>query len=329
VSKVNLLFVLTAVAAMLLGLHLALIRLGYVLPGMGLAPYHGPVMVVGFLGSLIALERAVALRRGWVYAAPPLLLLGGLMAMFNPTAMLLGAVGALVVVGVFAHLTLKYGHRPQWVVMGLGALMLAAGNLLYALKYPITYVQSYWILFLVFTIAGERLELSILLIPRRGVVSTFYVPVLMATLGAVVGSGPILGISYILFALWLSYYDVAGRNVRGSGLVRFVALNLLLGYVWLFLGGVGWLLGWGYDFRIHSITLGFVFGMIFAHAPIIFPAILGFQFKFRPYLYASTFLLHLSLVVRFLLDKKVGGLLGVIAVLLYFVSMRTLINFRR
>ena len=39
---------------------------------------HGPLMVLGFLGTLIALERAVALRSTLGYAAPALLGLGGL-----------------------------------------------------------------------------------------------------------------------------------------------------------------------------------------------------------------------------------------------------------
>ncbi|MFD2352397.1 hypothetical protein ACFSTC_28630 [Nonomuraea ferruginea] len=31
---------------------------------------HGPLMALGFLGTLISLERAVALRQLWGYAAP-------------------------------------------------------------------------------------------------------------------------------------------------------------------------------------------------------------------------------------------------------------------
>jgi len=32
--------------------------------------FHGPLMVCGFLGTVIGLERAVGLRHGWTYAAP-------------------------------------------------------------------------------------------------------------------------------------------------------------------------------------------------------------------------------------------------------------------
>nr|BFE78121.1 hypothetical protein GCM10020093_007220 [Planobispora longispora] len=37
---------------------------------------HGPLMALGFLGTLISLERAVALRSRWGYAAPALSALG-------------------------------------------------------------------------------------------------------------------------------------------------------------------------------------------------------------------------------------------------------------
>ena len=41
--------------------------------------FHGPLMVCGFLGTVIGLERAVGLRSWWTYAAPLLTGIGGLM----------------------------------------------------------------------------------------------------------------------------------------------------------------------------------------------------------------------------------------------------------
>jgi hypothetical protein len=61
-----------------------------------------------------------------------------------------------------------------------------------------------------------------------------------------------------------------------------MAVCLIAGYVWLAVGGILWLLfaqlfgaGPRYDAMLHSIFLGFVFSMIFAHAPIILPTITG------------------------------------------------------
>jgi len=62
--------------------------------------------------------------------------------------------------------------------------------------------------------------------------------------------------------------------------------------------------------------------MIFAHAPIIFPAVLGGRSRFSPSLYIPVALLHISLIVRFTHDLKAGAILGVISILLYFALMR-------
>ena len=59
-------------ASMLLGLSAALLLLGLPAPitTERLREVHGPLMIVGFLGTLIALERSIALRQAWAYGAP-------------------------------------------------------------------------------------------------------------------------------------------------------------------------------------------------------------------------------------------------------------------
>ena len=47
--------------AMAVGLWTGLVRLGVALPGAGLSELHGALMICGFLGTVISLERAVAL----------------------------------------------------------------------------------------------------------------------------------------------------------------------------------------------------------------------------------------------------------------------------
>ncbi|MEO3785516.1 hypothetical protein ABGB12_19460 [Actinocorallia sp. B10E7] len=65
----------------------ALLGLGVPLPRQAFAAQHGPLMALGFLGTLIALERAVALGRTWGYAAPALGALGAVaLAAFVATA---------------------------------------------------------------------------------------------------------------------------------------------------------------------------------------------------------------------------------------------------
>lgn len=59
-----------------------------------------------------------------------------------------------------------------------------------------------------------------------------------------------------------------------------------------------------YDAMGHTIFLGFVFSMVFAHAPVIVPAVLGVAFPYGRALYAPLALLHVGLAIRLL-----GGLL--------------------
>ncbi|MGH3422548.1 MAG: hypothetical protein ACRDOD_23490, partial [Streptosporangiaceae bacterium] len=76
-----------AVAVVLLigGLWEGLVYLGLPLAAgqRGLHVDHGPLMVLGFLGTLIALERAVALGPAWAYLAPAGAAVGGLAVICN------------------------------------------------------------------------------------------------------------------------------------------------------------------------------------------------------------------------------------------------------
>jgi hypothetical protein len=77
--------------------------------------------------------------------------------------------------------------------------------------------------------------------------------------------------------------------------------------------------------------------MIFGHAPIIFPAILGVKIAFHPLLYAQLALLHLSLLLRVGGDlfnsaaiRKWGGLFNGVALLLFLAGIAiTILRSRR
>ena len=74
-----------AILALLLGLWAGLLRLGWTLPAFpNLALAHGPLMVSGFLGVLIPLERAVAIRQRWMFMVPVLPGLGWMGLLIAP-----------------------------------------------------------------------------------------------------------------------------------------------------------------------------------------------------------------------------------------------------
>ena len=88
--------------------------------------------------------------------------------------------------------------------------------------------------------------------------------------------------------------------------------------------------GTRYDAALHVVFVGFVISMIFGHAPIIFPAILGVPINFQPGFYIHLILLHVSLALRVIADyanwhtlRMWGGLLNEVAILL-FIGMTVL-----
>jgi hypothetical protein len=95
-----------AVVCLLTGLWAALVLLGLAVPpGISSLPEaHGPLMTLGFLGTFISLERAVALGEAWGYLAPAAAGAGGLaVAAGAPSGIgeaLLGC-GGLVLVTIF------------------------------------------------------------------------------------------------------------------------------------------------------------------------------------------------------------------------------------
>ena len=331
-------------AGLLAGLTGALVLLGIPMPAeaAGLGGGHGVLMTLGFLGTLIALERAVALGRWWGYAAPLAAGLGSVAVIAGAPdrfgASLLAVGGAIFVAMYVAfdriERSLHTGVQAVGAVAWLGAgLLLVAG---WSARDAVPWLGA----FLVMTIAGERLELS-RLAQLSARARTWFVA------GAAVFGGGVLltlasrdvgirlgGIGLVWLALWLGRNDLARRTVRIPGVTRFVALSLLVGYVWLALAGACWIIfgaGAGpaaYDAMLHALFLGFAISMVFGHAPIILPAVLRRPLPYHPRFYAHLGLLHAGLVLRIgggdLLGWDAafrgGGVLNIIALLLFVAS---------
>jgi hypothetical protein len=82
------------------------------------------------------------------------------------------------------------------------------------------------------------------------------------------------------------------------------------------------------DAMLHTIFLGFVFSMIFGHAPIILPALLPVDLTYRSVFYAPLVLLHAGLILRVTADltlnlalRQWAGLLNVVAILFFLATM--------
>jgi hypothetical protein len=223
--------------------------------------------------------------------------------------------------------------------MALGALCWLVGNVLWLSGQSVFEVVHLWTAFLVLTIVGERLELSRVRHLTRQSVTLFTLSTVIYFAGVIwtvvdLGTGiRLLGIGALLLAGWLLRYDIAGLTIRQRGLPRYIAACLLAGYAWLGFGGLiaiwqgAVYAGPAYEIILHAFLLGFVFSMIFGHAPIILPAITGLRLNYTPIFYAHLSLLHVTLAYRVygslsgdFAARQQGGLFNVVAVLLFLAA---------
>ncbi len=327
---------------LLVALWAGLVRIGWAWPSprAGWIGDHGPLMVSGFLGTLIALERAVALRSRPLFSAPLLGAAGSLFLILGwpdplgPILLTLGSAGLVLINGIIV----RRQTALYTVAIAAGAVALLIGNILWLAGRSVPAAVPWWVMFLVLTIVGERLELSRVLRPAPLAVWLFTLGAGVGILGLVLSLADfvwglrLLNLGFVALALWLFRYDLARRTIRRSGLTRFVAFNLLLGYAWLAAGGLvginyaGVTAGLAYDAWLHSILLGFVFGMIFAHALIILPAISGRLIPFDRVLYGPVLLMQVGLFIRLAGDlaplwtlRRWGGLINGLSILAFLV----------
>ncbi|MBK7473899.1 MAG: hypothetical protein IPI73_27850 [Betaproteobacteria bacterium] len=306
-----------------------------------LIAWHGPLMICGFFGTVISLERAVALGARWTYLGPLFAAIGGLTLVMGGPAVAATAsltLGSLVLVAASWVV-----HRMQPALHTLTILIAAAcwaaGNALLAVTGAVAPALPWWIVFLVLTIAGERLELSRFLPPSPIARRVFAVLVgamvagaLLAALEPVRGWIPFAG-ALLGLALWLGKQDIARRTVKERGLTGFIGACLLSGYAWLAFGAVMLFANgvapdaWRWDAGLHAILIGFVFAMVFGHAPIIFPSVLRVTVPWHWTFYLPLALLHASLLLRVAGDlaqslplRAHGGAANAVALVTFVLS---------
>ena len=167
---------------------------------------------------------------------------------------------------------------------------------------PVHEIVAWWLAFLILTIAGERLELSRFMPPSPVATRLFArfwsssqrVSPARAGPGAAWSSAPAC-------SRCRCGWQAGHRPAHGArqGPDAFHRGRLLSGYVWLAVGGAV-IVGAGglaagtpaYDAALHALALGFVFSMVFGHAPIIFPAVLRIRVPYHPSFYVPLALLH-------------------------------------
>jgi hypothetical protein len=340
-------FLFAAILDLLMGLWAGLARLGWAIPvaPTALPGQHGPLMISGFLGTLIALERVAALRRRWMFAAPLFSGVGWIFGLALPASWLgplLITLGSVFATGI---LLVIVRQEPQIYTLAMvtGVLCWFVGNLLWIAGAPIFQLVWIWGAFLVLTIAGERVELSRILRFKRWHYGLFALTALTILIGAFLNTRfpqigtRLAGAGMLDLAIWLLRFDIARRNLRHRlDITRYIAICLYIGFIWLGISGLLNLFfgpqfaGLRYDATLHSVFIGFVFSMIFGHALIILPALVQVNVSFSKIFYLPLIFLHGSLFLRITSDlagwqvvRMWGGMLNEVAILLFmgvFVS---------
>jgi hypothetical protein len=328
-----------ALTAVLGGLVRAAIALP-VAPGPHQVALHGPLFVVGVFGTVIALERAVALAARWAYLAPVAgaVAVGLLLAGWSSPAAAAALLSALALVAINVAIVRRQ-LASFTLLMLAGALLLAAANALWWRGAGVPTVAPAWMAFFVLTIVAERIELSRLApTPRWASRLVLALGLAVATAAAfsLVSPSPatrLLGAGFLALALWELRFDLARRTVHMPGLPRYSAAGILAGAGWLAVGG--WLLALGelppagprYDAALHAVLVGFVLSMVFAHAPIILPAVAQIRLPFHPVLWWPLAILHGGLAVRLAGDlvgsgawRRAGSLANALALVAFLLA---------
>lgn len=327
-----------AVLSLVLGLLTGLVRMGWAFPVSNAVGQHGALMVGSFLGTLISLERAVVFKNRWALLAP---LLSGLsLPVFltgYPYAGLLLLLAGSLGMAVMTYLFLTwYRHSYYYLLFG-GSVCLVIGHvvLLQTGFYPLA--VPWWIAFLLLTIVAERLELSRFLPVRPWQRYLLWLSVVVFLVGVTQpfhGAGQqITGLGMLAIATWLLRFDMAFKSIKKQGHSQYSGILLIMGYGWLILCGLLFLFPlqgvYWYDAALHTFFLGFVFSIIFAHAPIILPGVLGQVGKYyHPSLYIWPLLSSLALGVRLAGDlfqesdlREAAGLVQAICLLGFFLNI--------
>lgn len=305
---------MTAVVMLASGILAGLARVPVNVPAhsMQLAAWHGVMMIPAFFGTVISLERAVALRTPLSYAAPLLNAIGAL------ALLVLGSVTAMQLFTLIASVALLIVsiRLAQQMAADFTALLAVAagcwvlGNLAWWVSDDPGRSTWLWLAFLVITIAAERLELTRFLRTSRIAKRWCYAVLALIAVGALLATfvdhkaGRIFSAGLLMLAVWLARHDIARHNIRQKGITRYIAACLFGGYVWL--GIAGWLGIFGAmepghtlrDAALHALALGFVLAMVFGHALIIVPAITGLKLPYHWAFYIPLGLLHGSLSLR-------------------------------
>lgn len=334
-------FLFLAALSLIVGLWSGLDRIGWDLNTLGVSMHHGAIMVGGFLGTLISLEKILPLKKRALFAIPAI---SGASTLFFYAQLPIAAWSCLILASlglsaVFLHYFLREKNLIYLLMLGGGISWLIGNIVLISDRfYPLAF--PWWLAFALFVITSERVELTKFLpVTNRaksilvGLLACYLLGVMMSFHG---NGSFISGVALTGVSVWLMKYDLIGISMHQTGLTRFVAIALLSGYISMLFTGILIVSldnqPLAYDAVVHLFFVGFVLSMILAHGPIILPGVLGISAKpYHKLLYLWLGLLHASWLMRVPADlvlqfeiRKFSGIVTSVAIVGYFATIAAL-----
>ncbi|MGB9853011.1 MAG: hypothetical protein ACPLPX_09150 [Candidatus Kapaibacteriota bacterium] len=262
---------------------------------------HYLIFFAGFFGTLLSVESAVGQGEKILFLIPATLIAGLLLY-------ILSGLSFLLIIGSLAFSVpsfIVFIKRKEYITFVLSCLLFALGTLFYIYDkyYPSAIAYLY---FLIFYILSERFELAKIVGASKKSFRHFLANEIIVVILVVFSlfdttlALRFAGFVTFLLTLWFVQNDLARKTVKSREPAKYSAIAMLSGYLWLAIGNLLFIISPStfWSEAVHSITLGFVFSMVFAHAPIIFPNVGRFKFFFSKWLYIPLIILHLSVILR-------------------------------
>lgn len=320
-------------------------RMGWQIQIPNAAAMHGFLMIGGFMGGVITLERMITMNKKWWLVFPGFCAISIILGLsghqqFMAIGQTLAAIGMLL----FYLIHMQKDNSAYWYVLALGASCWIFGNIYVLMTNTIPFALPWWIGFILFTVLGERLELTRFLPVPQNSLYALYGMMFLFLLSLWL---PMHGIGRWLYVLslacivyWFAIHDMARRSIKKQGYSRYLGIGILTAYAWLFFHVLSVLLfldhPFGYDLYIHTFFLGFGFSMIWAHGPMILPAVLKLSFRpFHPILWVFWGIFQLSLLLRVIgttmdinMVRQFFSVLNGCSIIAIFIIMATLVRMR-
>lgn len=339
-------FFALAFLGLVTGVWAGVIRLGFDLPGVDWATLHGPLMVGGFVGTVIGIERSILSGNGLWWIIPQLSgvsVVTWIMGFAREAPWLLAGASALLMVMQGIHL-FRAGLSWLSAIQLAGAVCFLGGNLRLLLDPFLPAIVPWWMGFVLCFILATRLAYtsfrepfarwlvrSGLLVYLAGILIPFHLDGYYLT-----GSG------LILIAVGMIVTEAGSGRVPATAFDVYSIAALVAAWWWLLIAGIG-LLFWkehlyGYDATIHAFFLGFLFSMVFLHALGKAAALASLAHPpFHPVLFVWLVLLSASLAVRIFAGdillmevvKRWAGIFNGVSILGFLVSLIVLTLVRK